>query len=124
METASAKGEWSDPKLGKTVFRDWVDQWWPSTLDLRPSTRVRDEPYLRKLHPARFGTMRLAQITPLEIRKWVSALDADGRAAATVRKAYQILSKSLRAAVDVDSFQDRHDAEFRFRRMSPEKCGF
>lgn len=101
MESASAKGDWSDPKLGKTLFRLWVDEWWPTTLNLRPSTRVRDESYLRNYILPWFGRMQLAQITPLEVRKWVAELDADGLAPATVRKAYQILGKALRAAVDI-----------------------
>lgn len=101
MESASAKGDWSDPKLGKTLFRQWVDEWWPTTLNLRPSTRVRDEFYLRNYILPWFGRMQLAQITPLEVRKWLAELDADGLAPATVRKAYQILGKALRAAVDI-----------------------
>lgn len=79
-----------------------MDIWQPATVDLRPSTRARDDSYLRTHILPRFGALRLDAITPLEVRRWVADLTASGLAPATVQKAYQILSKSLRSAVDAD----------------------
>ncbi|MFP5256092.1 MAG: tyrosine-type recombinase/integrase [Acidimicrobiia bacterium] len=95
-------GRWRDPRAGKMLFADWVQLWQPNTVDLRPSTRARDDSYLRNHVLPRFGTLRLDAITPLEVRSWVADLTASGLAPATVQKAYQILSKTLRSAVDAD----------------------
>jgi integrase len=50
----------------------------------------------------RFGEMRLAAITQREVRAWVAELADSGLEPASVHKAYQVLSKLLRAAVDAE----------------------
>lgn len=65
VETDKIRGNWADPKLGKTRFDDWVEQWWETTLNLRPSTRIRDESYLKNYILPWFGSQQLAKITPL-----------------------------------------------------------
>lgn len=50
--------------------------------------------------------MPLSKISQLEVRKWVASLAGDGYAPATVKKAYQILGKILRAAVDAGLILD------------------
>ena len=47
-----------------------------------------------------FGVVPLGRITQLDVRAWVAQLDSKGLAPVTVQKAYQTLSKVLRAAVD------------------------
>lgn len=95
-------GRWRDPRAGRILFADWIAIWQPTTVDLRPSSRARDDSYLRTHIVPRFGALRLDAITPLEVRSWVADLTASGLAPATVQKAYQILSKVLRSAVDAD----------------------
>jgi integrase len=95
-----ARGEWTDPAAGRRRYDEWVREWWETTSNLRPSTRARDEAYLRSLILPGFGTHTLAAIGQLDVRRWVADLEARGLAPATVRKAYTILGKSLRAAVD------------------------
>ncbi len=85
-----------DPTGGRTLLSDWVDEWWATTTNLRPSTRARDESYIRNYVLPRFGTAQLGRITQLDVRAWVADLDGQGLAPATVVKAYQILD----AAVD------------------------
>jgi Phage integrase, N-terminal SAM-like domain len=100
IEAAKLKGTWVDPKHGRTRFRDWHDEWWGSVVNLRPSTRLRDETYLRRYVLPRFGDMPLDAIRQREVRAWVAWLLAQGLAPATVVKAYQLLSKVMTAAVD------------------------
>jgi len=95
-------GHWRDPRAGRMLFADWVKLWQPTTVDLRPSSRARDDSYLRTHVLPRFGALRLNAITPLEVRSWVADLTASGLAPATVQKAYQTLAKALRSAVDAD----------------------
>jgi hypothetical protein len=62
-ETAKARGTWTDPALGRVLFRDWLGEWWATTTNLRASTRARDESLLRRLALPRFGDASLAAIS-------------------------------------------------------------
>ena len=99
-ESDVARGQWRDPALGRTSFGDWAAQWWLTTTNLRPSTRARDESYIRNHVLPRFGEIPLARITQLDVRGWVADLNAEGLAPATVQKAYQTFGKIMAAAVD------------------------
>ncbi|MCA1602380.1 MAG: tyrosine-type recombinase/integrase [Acidobacteria bacterium] len=98
--TEMVQGMWRDPELEKISFRDWIEEWWDTTVDLRPSTRVRDEAYMRNHVMPTFADLAIGDLNPRQIRQWVASLVAKGLAPATVRKAYQLLTKSLREAVD------------------------
>jgi integrase len=99
-ETAKARGTWTDPSLGRVLFRDWLGEWWATTTNLRASTRERDESLLRRLALSRFGDAPLAAISQRDVRAWVAELSAGPLAPATVQKAYQLLGKVMGAAVD------------------------
>jgi integrase len=99
-ETAKDRGTWTDPALGRVLFRDWLGEWWATTTNLRASTRARDESLLRRLALPRFGDAALAAISQRDVRAWVADLSARGLAPATVQKAYQLLGKVMGAAVD------------------------
>jgi hypothetical protein len=77
-----------------------VDEWWATTTDLAPTTRVRDESVLRHHVLPAFGALALADVGQLDVRSWVADLVASGLAPTTVHKAYQVLSKAMTAAVD------------------------
>ncbi len=98
--TERQRGEWRDPSHGRVLLADWVAEWRATTVNLRPSSRARDEAYLRTHVLPAFGTTPLGRITQLDVRAWVAELAATGLAPATVHKAYQTLSKILRSAVD------------------------
>jgi integrase len=100
VDAAVRRGEWVDPKLGRITLHEWSLQWWATTVDLRPSTRARDEATVRNHIDPAFGHRVLSSITHLEVRSWVAKLTASGLAPATVVKAHQVLSKLLRAAVE------------------------
>lgn len=93
-------GTWTDPFSGKLTYAEWVGRWTATEVSLRPSSRARDDSYLRTHLLPRFGYLRLAQIDHFEIREWITDLTDAGLAPATVHKAHQILNKSLRAAVE------------------------
>jgi hypothetical protein len=78
IEAAKLKGIWVDPKHGRTWFQDWHDEWWGSVVNLRPSTRLRDEIYLRRYVVVRFGDMPLDAIRQREVRAWVAWLLSQG----------------------------------------------
>ncbi len=99
-ESSKLRGTWTDPALGRVLFDDWLAEWWSTTVNLRPSTRARDEMMLRLHAVPVFGRRPLASVTQREVRAWVAALSAGGLSPASVQKAYQLLGKVLGAAVD------------------------
>ena len=100
MENSKLRGTWTDPALGRVLFRDWLAEWWTTTTNLRPSTRARDEMLLRRYALPRFGDLALVAISQRDVRAWVAELSAGPLAPATVQKAYQLLGKVMGAAVD------------------------
>jgi integrase len=100
IENRKLKGTWTDPTLGRVRFRDWLQEWWATTTNLRPTTAVRDATYLRLYVLPRFGDLPLAAIGQRDVRAWVADLTARGLAPATVVKAYHLLGKVLAGAVD------------------------
>jgi integrase len=99
VETEVRRGLWIDP-LGATVlFSDWAEQWRATTVDLRPSSRVRDLGYLERYLLPQFGTMALGDIRYMTVRTWISELSTSGLAPSTVTKAGQLMSKIMRSAV-------------------------
>jgi Phage integrase, N-terminal SAM-like domain len=100
MENSKLKGTWTDPALGRVLFRDWLGEWWATTTNLRPTTRERNETLLRRYALPRFGDLALVAISQRDVRAWVAELNGLGLAPATVQKAYQLLGKVMGAAVD------------------------
>jgi integrase len=99
-ETAKARGTWTDPALGRVLFRDWLGEWWATTTNLRATTRERDESLLRRHALPRFGDAPLAAISQRDVRAWVADLSAGPLAPASVQKVYQLVGKVMGAAVD------------------------
>jgi integrase len=100
QESAKVTHTWTDPMLGRVLFRDWFAEWQQTTAKLRPHTEARDE-HLFRLHVLpHFGAVPLVGITQREVRAWIAGLTAKGLAASTVQRAYQLLSKVMAAAVD------------------------
>lgn len=99
VEVDKSRGDWTDPRLARITFADWWDTYQMTVVDLRPSTRARDESYARNHVLPRFGDLTLDQIDHMAVRSWVADLSASDLAPATVQKAHQILAKCLRAAV-------------------------
>ena len=98
--TGITRGEWADPKLGRLTLSTWYEQWWPTTVALRHSTRHRDEGMFRNHVLPAFGHRQLASISQPEVAGWIAVLSSSGLAPATVGKVYQLLGKLLGAAVD------------------------
>jgi hypothetical protein len=94
------RGEWADPRLGRTTFGEWADRWLDSTMNLRANTRAGYQTILRQyLRPA-FGSFPLARIDVLAVRTWLAKLEAEGVGQATRAKAYRLLARILGAAVE------------------------
>jgi hypothetical protein len=100
VEADMLRGEWADPRLGRTTFGEWADRWLDSTVNLRANTKAGYRSILRQyLRPA-FGSYPLARIEVLAVRTWLAKLEADGVGQATRAKAYRLLARILGAAVE------------------------
>lgn len=99
VEVDKARGDWVDPRLGRITLGEWTEEYLSTVTNLRPSTRARDESYIRTHVLPRFGTTPLSSIDHMAVRAWVAELSAR-RAPSTVHKAHQLLSKILRTAVE------------------------
>ena len=95
-----ARGDWHDPKLAATSFAAWVERWRPTTANLRPSTRDLYE-YLLRVHllPT-FGSRPLGKITTVDVQAWLVDRRNAGLSATSVAKAYRLLARILRSAVE------------------------
>jgi integrase len=100
VEADLLRGEWADPRLGRTTFGEWTDRWLDSTMNLRANTKAGYRTILRQhLRPA-FQSSPLASIDVLAIRTWLARLEAEGVGQATRAKAYRLLARILGAAVE------------------------
>ncbi len=100
VETDMSRGDWTDPHLGRITVTEWAYQVEASRLNRRPSTIVRDDSYLRNLILPTFADHTLIQVQPVAVQQWVAKLNTAGYAAATIRKAYELLARIFTAAVD------------------------
>ncbi|MFC2176979.1 tyrosine-type recombinase/integrase [Actinomycetota bacterium] len=100
VETDLARGDWTDPLLGKVTVAEWARQVEASRLNRRRSTIARDDSYLRSFVLPAFGVLRLVEVQPVAVQQWVAELNAAGYAPATIRKAYEILGRTFTAAVE------------------------
>lgn len=93
------------PSGGRKNFGKWAETWSASVIDVRESTRVRDQNYLKLYVLPTFAPMALRQIDHTAVAEWVAHLSRAGSkkglplAPATVHKAYQVMSKLMKAAV-------------------------
>lgn len=99
VEHDELRGAAFDPRAGKVTLDEWWHMWWPSTANLRASTRARDEGYYTSRIRPTLGEVPLTKLDRPTLRAWIAELQAAGLAPATVVKAAQILGKTLRAAV-------------------------
>lgn len=70
VQTDLRRGDWIDPALRRITFGEWASDWRRTTVALRPSTRARDDSYLRTLILPTFGAVPIAQIDHLAVPEW------------------------------------------------------
>jgi integrase len=100
VEADLLRGEWTDPRLGRTSFGEWADRWLESTVNLRANTKAGYWIILRRYLLPAFQSYPLARIDVLAIRIWLARLEAEGVGQATRAKAYRLLARILGAAVE------------------------
>ena len=99
VETDKGRGEWIDPRLGRTTVEEWAQGWLQRLAHVRPKTRVGYESLLRTCVLPTFGTTPLARVEQPAVAAWVSEMRARGLSASRIRQAYRVLSSLMAAAV-------------------------
>ena len=124
MEGVKLRGAWTDPAAGRTTFAAWLEEWWGSAADLRPSTVSRHEAYFSSCILPRFGAVPLAAIRQPDVQAWVAELSGRGFKPATVVKAYQLLGRTMTAAVNADMLPRSPCRAVRLPRVEREEMRF
>lgn len=91
------RGQWVDPRSGKTTFKDFAESWRLAQVH-RPSTAAQVETNLRLHAFPTFGPRAITSIRTTEVQAWVHRLEND-LAAATVGLVYNYVASIFKAAV-------------------------
>lgn len=98
MKTNMARGDYIDPRLARTPFKQWSDEWLATTSHLRPRTRNGYESALRVHVLPVFRDMPVGSIQQVDVRRFVADMLANGSAPGTVRGARKVLRLALATA--------------------------
>lgn len=100
LEAQIAAGQYTDPRSGDMLLRDWHEQWRDSRMVAGSTTRKDDSHWRVHIEP-RWGGYPLNTITKQELRLWMKQISATV-GVPTVRGAVTTLSSILHAAVDAE----------------------
>jgi hypothetical protein len=123
VESAKLRGAWTTRQPAGRASR----RGWRSGGGARPTCAPqlgRAMAYFKSLILPRFGAMPLAAIRQPEVQAWVVAeLSARGFKPAMVVKAYQLLGRTMTAAVNADMLPRSPCRAVRLRGWSGRRCG-
>ncbi|MFK3983106.1 tyrosine-type recombinase/integrase [Micromonospora sp. NPDC050397] len=99
-DVKNAEGRMGDPRRGRQSFERYViEQWLPFHVIEASTLQGYTYQINRHLIPY-FGAMRLVDITPTDIREWVSKMTADGMKPKTLKNIKNILSAIFTTALN------------------------
>ncbi|MFC8727044.1 MULTISPECIES: tyrosine-type recombinase/integrase [Streptomyces] len=101
METQFARGGLRDPRVGETSFRDWHDRWWDARV-VEPHTLRGDGSSIKNHVMPYWADWEMRAITRMDVQSWIRSLMDKGAGAAAIKRAYNLTSSIMRAAVDDD----------------------
>jgi integrase len=98
-EADKLRGQWVDPRQGRTTVRELGERWYATTVTLKAKTR---EDYRSLLHnhvlPV-FGERAVASLDTLAVRGWLAGLVSGGLSPSRAKHAYYVLYAVLEAAI-------------------------
>jgi integrase len=101
-EDKISEGRLGDARRGRQKFRRYVEEQWLPHHQMEARTRENYTYYLGKHILPVFGTMRLVEILPVDVREWVTDLKNAGVSPTVIRSCFAILS-----AVFTTAFNDQ-----------------
>ena len=100
VETEKSRGEWIDPRLGRTRFDDFADRWMKAVAPTLKATTVASyEGLLRSRVCPTFGEWAMASVRPSDVQAWVGEMIEEGLSPSRIRQANVVLSLVFQAAV-------------------------
>lgn len=99
------RGEFVDPRAGRSRFREFAQVWLDAGVDWKPLTRSRYDNVL-KVHvlPA-FGNAQVGTLDRPEVQRYIASLVEAGASPGSVRKVYAVLKMVLDVAVDAKAIK-------------------
>lgn len=98
MESDMRRGEWIDPRLGRTTFEQWSTEYLSTIVHLRAVTRGDYEGAIRAHILPAFGDRPVAQIEQVDVRRFFAAKQAAGLAPKSLQKIRLVLRQVLELA--------------------------
>jgi integrase len=99
--------EWVDPSLRRSLFREWADLWWETTVRLRPTTRRGYHQLLYNQVLPYFGDRRVGTIDYMDVERFIADHLARGDIGAKkIRDAVSIVSLIMQGAVRTNARRD------------------
>jgi len=95
-----ARGEWTDPKLGRMTFAEWVEEWEKTLHHLKPTSKTQKINCVKNHLLPRFGDYPLKSITTARVKQMVTDNVAAGYAAQTIQRNVIVLQTILGAAIE------------------------
>jgi site-specific recombinase XerD len=93
------RGEWVDPKIRRQLFDDWADRWWPTTVNLRPTTRRGYHGVLERHVRPHFTGRKITEIDYVDVEELITDRLAAGLSTNCVRECVSVLSLIMRFAM-------------------------
>ncbi len=96
--TALVTGTHVDPKTARTTVGEWCDTWLAGYATRRPGTVRQARVHVGAIR-AEFGTVRLGDVRPSQVKAWTANMAAEGKAPSTVYATYRRLAQIMGDAV-------------------------
>jgi len=93
------QGAWRDPLLERQTLERWAEEFIVTRVDLRPKTLAGYRSLLDTRILPDLGSLPIARIRQLDVRKWLAGMAADGLSPSRRRQALGLLGQIMRAAV-------------------------
>src|SRR5262249_54983392 len=101
LETQFARGGMRDPRAGEIAFREGHDRWWNARI-VEPHTLRGDGSSIKNHVMPYWADWEMRAITRMDVQSWIRSLVDKGAGPSTIKRAYNLTSSIMRAAVDDD----------------------
>ncbi len=99
-EEKIAEGRMGDTRRGSQKLRRYVEEEWLPHHEMEARTRENYSYYLERHILPEFGSMRMVEILPLDVRRWVTKLKNDGVSPTVIRYCMTVLSAIFTTALN------------------------
>lgn len=93
------RGEWMDPSLRRTFFKEWADIWWRTTVRLRPNTRRGYWILLQNHVLPYFGDFNMPALDYMDVETFIANKLSTGHGAKQVHEMVTVVSLVMKCAV-------------------------